>query len=142
MQNLNVVLVQPDLVWELPDANLDQFDRLLDSIEECDLVVLPEMFATGFSMNPQSVAVQMQSKVVEWMMRRSYDLPFVVHWPLKKMGATLIDSSLPIKEGFWPNTISDICLPTQVKMSIIKQVIGPFSSNSKVGHSPLLFVMI
>lgn len=73
MQNLNVVLVQPDLVWELPDANLDQFDRLLDSIEECDLVVLPEMFATGFSMNPQSVAVQMQSKVVEWMMRRSHD---------------------------------------------------------------------
>lgn len=73
MQDLRVVLVQPDLIWESPQANLEQFDRMLSSIEECDLVVLPEMFATGFSMNPSSVAASMQSETLQWMLSRSHD---------------------------------------------------------------------
>ena len=73
MQDLRVVLVQPDLIWESPRANLEQFDRMLGSVEECDLVVLPEMFATGFSMNPQSVAVTMQSDILSWMLNHSHN---------------------------------------------------------------------
>ncbi len=73
MQDLTVVLIQPDLVWESPQANLEQFDRLLGSVGDCDLVVLPEMFATGFSMNPQSVAVSMQSDTLRWMFNHSHN---------------------------------------------------------------------
>jgi predicted amidohydrolase len=73
MQDLRVVLIQPDLVWESPQANLNQFDRLLGAVGDCDLVVLPEMFATGFSMNPSSVAVSMQSETLRWMLERSHD---------------------------------------------------------------------
>jgi predicted amidohydrolase len=73
MQDLNVVLVQPDLIWESPEDNLRQLDAWLDRIGECDLVLLPEMFATGFSMNPQSVAVQMHSPTLQWMLQRSHN---------------------------------------------------------------------
>lgn len=72
MQDLTVILIQPDLVWESPQANLEQFDRLLDSVGDCDLVVLPEMFATGFSMNSQSVAVPMHSDTLDWMLNHSH----------------------------------------------------------------------
>ncbi len=54
--DLNIALLQLDLVWENPDANIVAIDSMMrdpqiDS-EACDLLVLPEMWATGFTMNP------------------------------------------------------------------------------------------
>lgn len=66
-RDLRVTLVQADLAWENPGQNLQQFDRHLDDIAETDLIVLPEMFTTGFSMNPQTVAEPMDGPAVEWL---------------------------------------------------------------------------
>ena len=54
--DLNIALLQLDLVWENPDANIAAIDTMMrdpqiDS-EACDILVLPEMWATGFTMNP------------------------------------------------------------------------------------------
>ena len=55
MQNLRVALVQTQQFWEDKDKNLAHFEQHLSSIQvEVDLIVLPEMFHTGFSMNSTS----------------------------------------------------------------------------------------
>lgn len=55
--SLKVSPIQSNLIWEHPAANKKQFDQDLMSLYgETDLVVLPEMFTTGFSMNPEKHA--------------------------------------------------------------------------------------
>lgn len=66
MQNLKVALVQADLAWENPIENINQFNIWLDKIEGADLIVLPEMFATGFSMQPTYFA-STNGMEVTWM---------------------------------------------------------------------------
>ena len=57
MTKLKVALLQTELAWENPEANLRMLQRNLAKLPaEIDLVVLPEMFSTGFTMNPQKVA--------------------------------------------------------------------------------------
>ena len=51
MQNLKVTLVQCHQYWENKPSNFDHYTQLLEDIETTDLIVLPEMFNTGFSMN-------------------------------------------------------------------------------------------
>jgi len=52
MRNLSVTLIQCELAWEAPGDNRQQINALIESIEgTTDLIVLPEMFTTGFSMN-------------------------------------------------------------------------------------------
>lgn len=53
---LIVSTVQFDIVWENPTANLDKLSVLIDAIEKTDVIVLPEMFTTGFSMEPERIA--------------------------------------------------------------------------------------
>ncbi|HRN38467.1 MAG TPA: amidohydrolase [Flavobacteriales bacterium] len=68
MQDLNVLLVQSMLQWENGPANRDRFTGLLKGHEgTTDLVVLPEMFTTGFSMNSVELAEAMDGPTVAWM---------------------------------------------------------------------------
>jgi predicted amidohydrolase len=59
MQDLRVVLVQADQLWEDKEGNFRNYNRLFGDIEGVDLIVLPEMFHTGFSMNPSVLAETM-----------------------------------------------------------------------------------
>lgn len=68
MQNLNVTLVQCQQFWEDKSANLAHFDSLLEEIETTDLILLPEMFHTSFSMNPAKLAEPMEdSLALNWL---------------------------------------------------------------------------
>ena len=63
MQDLNVTLVQSELVWEDIEANLAQLDQRIDAIAPAtDLIILPEMFSTGFSMNARTLAEPMDGR--------------------------------------------------------------------------------
>ena len=65
---LNIALIQSDLVWENPEQNRDNFTKKIDNIkEEVDVVILPEMFTTGFTMNAETVAETMDGETVSWM---------------------------------------------------------------------------
>jgi len=65
---MKITLIQAPLVWENPSANRNYFEEKINSIHEnVDLVVLPEMFTTGFSMNPNDIAETMQGETVSWL---------------------------------------------------------------------------
>lgn len=68
MSLLKITTFQTYLFWENIDKNLQNLGLRLSSIrEKTDLIVLPEMFSTGFSMNPQKHAEAMDGKTVNWM---------------------------------------------------------------------------
>lgn len=65
---LKVSLIQADLIWEDADKNRAHFDSLLSQIPaETDIVILPEMFTTGFSMHPVPLAETMEGETVQWL---------------------------------------------------------------------------
>lgn len=79
MKNLRVTIIQPDLVWENPVANLQAFEGKMDGLEgKTDLIILPEMFPTGFSMNSEKLAEQMNGPAVTWMARMASKIGAVV----------------------------------------------------------------
>jgi len=65
---LNIVGIQSSIVWEKPAANLEYFGQQISKLPSTvDLVILPEMFTTGFSMNPISIAETMEGPSIKWM---------------------------------------------------------------------------
>lgn len=69
---LKTALVQSPLVWENPEANRTHFSKLLRDISsDTDLIVLPEMFNTGFTMHPERVAKKEGTKTVDWMLQKA-----------------------------------------------------------------------
>jgi omega-amidase len=70
MSTLTLTLIQTQLHWEDKTANLAMLEQKIMSISEhTEIVVLPEMFSTGFSMNPAKLAEDMNGKTVQWMKR-------------------------------------------------------------------------
>lgn len=68
MPDLTITLIQTNLFWENADANLKMFTKKINAIsEKTEIVILPEMFTTGFSMQPKKLAEKMSGKSVEWM---------------------------------------------------------------------------
>lgn len=68
MITLKITTFQAYLFWENIDKNLQNLGLRLNSIrEKTDLIVLPEMFNTGFSMNPQKYGEEMEGKTMKWM---------------------------------------------------------------------------
>ena len=91
MQDLIVTLIQTGLDWEDAEANLRRFDNLLKGLEcDTDLIVLPEMFTTGFSMNAASLAEDMQGATIDWLQQTAHRLQAVV------AGSIIKGCALPI----------------------------------------------
>ncbi len=68
MQTLTISLIQADLVWENKAANLEQLETMIAALPATShVVVLPEMFSTGFSMQPQAFSEAMDGPSVQWM---------------------------------------------------------------------------
>lgn len=68
MQDLAVTLVQCDIYWENPEANRNSIEEQLAAAEHIgDLIILPEMFTTGFTMNAKQVAEPMNFHSIKWM---------------------------------------------------------------------------
>ena len=70
MSTLTVTIIQTNLHWEDKSTNLQTLEEKINSIKEkTEIVVLPEMFTTGFSMNPKLLAETMEGETVQWMKR-------------------------------------------------------------------------
>ena len=68
MKNLKVTFIQSNLLWENKAENLKQFSEKIDVISEStDLIILPEMFTTGFSMSPEKLSDTMTGETIQWM---------------------------------------------------------------------------
>jgi predicted amidohydrolase len=68
MQNLKLTLIQADLHWQNPEKNRASFERKIASLREPgQVIILPEMFTTGFTMEARSWAEPMNGPSVQWM---------------------------------------------------------------------------
>jgi omega-amidase len=70
MSTLTITTIQSNLHWEDKTANLQLFEKKIMAIQEkAEVVILPEMFSTGFSMKPALLAEKMDGETVQWMKR-------------------------------------------------------------------------
>jgi predicted amidohydrolase len=77
--DLQIACIQAPLVWEDVNANLKRFTGLIQKIESpCDLILLPEMFNTGFSMHPVALAEEENGITGAWMQRMASQTGSVV----------------------------------------------------------------
>lgn len=65
--SLNVTIIQTHLAWENPIENRSHFDTLLTSLKDTHLVVLPEMFTTGFTMNAGQASEISEGETLAWL---------------------------------------------------------------------------
>ena len=71
MEQLSVTSIQTSLAWENADANISAFDTLVSTCGKTDLIVLPEMFTTGFTMQPEKNAENyLSGKGLTWMQQK------------------------------------------------------------------------
>jgi omega-amidase len=84
---LSITLFQTNPYWENPTANLADLEEKIAQIDHTDLIILPEMFNTGFTMNVEKVAETMNLTTHRWMRLMA-----------KQTGAVVI-GSLIIKEN-------------------------------------------
>lgn len=69
---MNISIIQTELHWESASKNLKMFDEKIDAIEgDVDLIILPEMFTTGFSMSPENLSDSWPGKSVDWMQKKA-----------------------------------------------------------------------
>lgn len=65
---LKIALIQSDLVWENPKQNRINFTKKIEAISEAvDLIVLPEMFTSGFTMNAKGISETMDGETMRWL---------------------------------------------------------------------------
>jgi omega-amidase len=76
---LNVSLVQANLTWHDAVENRRTFERLMHPLAgQTDVIVLPEMFSTGFTMEPEKVAEPVEGPTTQWLRERAKSLNAVV----------------------------------------------------------------
>jgi predicted amidohydrolase len=87
-KQITVAQIQADLIWEDIDANLEMLEALLEQVgAETNLIVLPETFSTGFTMQSDQFAEEEDGRALRWMQRMAWQK------------STYITGSLIIKEA-------------------------------------------
>lgn len=77
--SIRITIIQSSLFWEDVNANLLHFDSKIESIsEKTDIIVLPEMFTTGFTMNPKTLAEEHEGKGLQWMIEKAKEVESVI----------------------------------------------------------------
>jgi Predicted amidohydrolase len=92
---LKVAAIQPDILWENIGGNLEKYRKILDTLSsDIDLVVLPEMFTTGFSMNPEKLAEDMNGTTMTWITAES-----------SRRGVAIVGSFIAFESGKYYNRL-------------------------------------
>jgi len=78
-EEISITLIQSDLHWENISANLAMFEEKIWQIgRNTDLIVLPEMFSTGFTMNAKNLAEPMNLTTFKWMRQQAAQAKAVI----------------------------------------------------------------
>lgn len=76
---LKSALIQTEVVWEEPTKNLNNFSEKIEKMDpDVDLIILPELFSTGFTMDADRVAEEMDGITVKWMLEKSNNRQCVI----------------------------------------------------------------
>ena len=99
-QDLRVAALQTDISWENPKANIQLIQRQIDGVNDgTDLIILPEMWATGFSMRPDDIAMEWDDR---WRSNRDQwpaPLQAMLGWSQEKNAAVVGSLSCKILQG-------------------------------------------
>lgn len=87
MDKLTIAYIQPDIIWEDSNSNLRKLDKVFNTVKQVDLIVLPEMFNTGFTMNADKVAQIPNSTSTLWLKKHAIERGCAV------MGSTIIQEN-------------------------------------------------
>ena len=92
---MKIAYYQQDIVWENTEANLSKIGKVIGTMEQdVDLLVLPEMFHAGFTMDPAKVAEPMNGRVVGFLKKQA-----------KEHDVTIIGSSVIMENGNFYNRL-------------------------------------
>ncbi|SRR5699024_9063181 len=95
MEELRLTLLQTELFWEKPQKNRQHFEEKLKTLNpQTDLILLPEMFTTGFSMNSTKLAEDGDSTTLQWLQKQA-----------QKTGAALSGSVIVKARGEYRNRL-------------------------------------
>ena len=79
MSSLTLTIIQTDLSWENKAANLQRLKEKIEAMDErTEIVVLPEMFSTGFTMVPELFAETMEGETIAWMKERAENNKIII----------------------------------------------------------------
>lgn len=78
LPDLDIALVQTTLAWHDRRANLEHFEALLEQARGADLIILPEMFTTGFSMESETLAEPENGPTRQWLKALAAKLDAVI----------------------------------------------------------------
>lgn len=70
-KSLNVAIVQSNIIWENPEENKFNLSKQISDLKEVDIIILQEMFTTGFTNNVEEVYESMDGDTVKWMLKKS-----------------------------------------------------------------------
>jgi len=71
-ENIYISIIQANIIWQDIDGNIKSFDCKIDQIsDKTDIIVLPEMFNTGFSLEPERNFDVMEGKTIRWMLKKA-----------------------------------------------------------------------
>jgi predicted amidohydrolase len=82
MQDLKISLIQADQFWEDITANLDKFESFITPLSESDLIVLPEMFHTSFSMNASLAEEWIENPIIQQLKHWATNHQFAIYTSL------------------------------------------------------------
>lgn len=72
LKKLNIAIIQANLIWEGISQNISRFEDFISKVEgNPHLIILPEMFTTGFSMNAKELAEPENGETLQWMLKMS-----------------------------------------------------------------------
>ena len=75
---MRIALFQYDIVWEDKQTNLTLIEKQLQQNSNFDLLVLPEMFTTGFTMNASKVAETIDGEAVLWLKTKAKEFDLAI----------------------------------------------------------------
>jgi omega-amidase len=117
---MKIAIIQTNLVWENPEANRKHFEQKINTINEnVDLIVLPEMFTTGFTTNAEKVAEKMNGKTIDWLQK------------LARQKNCAITGSLIIEENNYYFNRSVFVVPTREIQTYDKRHLFTFGEEHK-----------
>ena len=119
MENIKIVLIQPDIAWEKPEENLTKYTVLLENAEDADLYILPEMFTTGFSMAAEKVAEDEAEATLPWLISLAAEQGVAITGSLavRDKGQVYNRLLFVTPDGEIESTINGTCFVCPVKTS-------------------------
>ncbi len=86
-EQITVSQIQPDLIWEDIDANLERLEGMIGQLTaKTDLIILPETFSTGFTMQSVKFAEEVDGKAVTWMQKVAMEKEILKRmWELRRL---------------------------------------------------------